>query len=50
MLAETEVGRTPVRLLGISVSSLEEESEEEQLFFPFYEGILRQEWGVSELE
>lgn len=39
LLAGTEVGRRPVRLLGLSVSNLDTEILAEQLFFPFYEAM-----------
>ncbi len=41
LLDDTEVGRRPVRLLGIQVSHLDTELVEEQLFFPFYGDLLR---------
>ncbi len=40
LLADTEVGRRPIRLLGISMSQLDGDDEYRQLHFPWVESLL----------
>jgi len=40
LIPETDVGERPVRLLGISLSHLEEPEADRQLLLPFYENLL----------
>ncbi len=44
LIPETEIGRRPVRLLGLQLSQLDTAVVEEQLFFPFY-GDLARTWA-----
>ena len=41
LMHETEIGRRPIRLLGVSLSHLDESATSRQLLLPFYEKLLQ---------